>query len=179
MNFGVLIVLGSYYVQAQNILIEPIIASLPVALLITLILYINEFPDFNADKTAGKGTIVVRLGRRRAAAGYAVLMALVYAIPIIAVFLNLIHLYNLIVIVTLPLVVKCIRLVRVHYEDSYKMAPANGGTIITHLLVTLYLTLAYVMSFVSLEIFAITAVFFLIVTFRLTEVMMRGPNPEL
>jgi 1,4-dihydroxy-2-naphthoate octaprenyltransferase len=40
---------------------EPIIASIPVALLIIGVLWINEFPDYNADKGAGNLTLVVRI----------------------------------------------------------------------------------------------------------------------
>ncbi|MFX0056258.1 MAG: prenyltransferase, partial [Candidatus Hermodarchaeota archaeon] len=67
LNFGVLMVLGSYYVQVLVLAWEPVIASLPIAFLITAVLYINEFPDATADEAAGKLTIVVRLGKRRAA----------------------------------------------------------------------------------------------------------------
>jgi len=43
---GPLVVLGSYYVQAQNLSYEVLWASIPVGLLITAVLYINEFPDY-------------------------------------------------------------------------------------------------------------------------------------
>ena len=67
LNFGVLMTLGGYYVQTQAIVWTPIMPSIPVALLITAVLYINEFPDYRADAAAGKRTLVVRLGRERAA----------------------------------------------------------------------------------------------------------------
>lgn len=58
--------LGAYFVQTGMLNAEPLLASFPVSLLITAILYINEFPDYLADKTVGRRTLVVRLGRAKA-----------------------------------------------------------------------------------------------------------------
>ncbi|MHA1909269.1 MAG: UbiA family prenyltransferase, partial [Candidatus Thorarchaeota archaeon] len=71
LNFGVLMTFGAYFVQSLDFVWEPIIASVPVALLIAGVLYINEFADFKADRDSGKKTIVVRLGRASASKGYA------------------------------------------------------------------------------------------------------------
>ena len=66
LNFGILMALGAYYVQAQSFSWLPVIAAIPVSLLIAAVLYINEFPDYTADKQVGKKTLVVRLGREKA-----------------------------------------------------------------------------------------------------------------
>jgi 1,4-dihydroxy-2-naphthoate octaprenyltransferase len=44
-------------------------------LLVAAFLWINEFPDFEADRSAGKRTCVVRLGKHRAAIVFALLCA--------------------------------------------------------------------------------------------------------
>ena len=56
-NFGPLVVIGSYYVQTQSLAIEPVVASLPMGFLITAVLYINEFPDYSTDKDAWRTNI--------------------------------------------------------------------------------------------------------------------------
>lgn len=48
----------------------PVIAGLPLALLVAAILLANGYPDRRADAASGKRTIVVRLGTRRAARAY-------------------------------------------------------------------------------------------------------------
>src|SRR3989304_7606755 len=53
-NFGLLSVVGSYYVQIQGVSLAAVCASLPLSFLIAAILYINEFPDYDADRTVGK-----------------------------------------------------------------------------------------------------------------------------
>ena len=50
-------------------------------------LWINEFPDFTADKAAGKHTLVVKLGRRRASHVFGVVIALAFATHVLAVLL--------------------------------------------------------------------------------------------
>src|SRR5438552_18762497 len=48
LNFGPVMTLGAYYVQAHSFAIEPLLASIPVGLLIAAVLWINEFPDMDA-----------------------------------------------------------------------------------------------------------------------------------
>jgi 1,4-dihydroxy-2-naphthoate octaprenyltransferase len=64
--YGPLIVSGTYLVQRGRLTSEVLLASAPLGLLIAAFLWINEFPDSRADEAAGKRTLVVRLGRRRA-----------------------------------------------------------------------------------------------------------------
>jgi 1,4-dihydroxy-2-naphthoate octaprenyltransferase len=46
---------------------ELVLVSLPLGMLIGAFLWINEFPDYEADRASGKHTMVVKLGRERAA----------------------------------------------------------------------------------------------------------------
>jgi len=64
--FGPLTVAGAYYVQTAHLTPRIFAASLPLALMITAVIMINEFPDYTADRAAGKATLIVRLGPRRA-----------------------------------------------------------------------------------------------------------------
>lgn len=75
LGFGVLPVLGTYYVQTGMLALEPVIAGAAVGLLTTNILYINQFPDYRSDKEAGKSTLVVRLGTARARFLYPIFLA--------------------------------------------------------------------------------------------------------
>jgi 1,4-dihydroxy-2-naphthoate polyprenyltransferase len=63
LGFGPIMVLGAYVVQADRLAWEPALASIPVAILIALVLYVNEIPDRAADATVGKRTLPVRLPR--------------------------------------------------------------------------------------------------------------------
>lgn len=165
LNFGVLMVLGSYYVQVLTLAWEPVIASLPVAILITAVLYINEFQDAKADEAAGKLTIVVRLGKKRAATGYGVLMAFVYGTLVFGILLNFVSPYALVALTTLPLGIFATRHAIAHHSNTSVLVPANAATVVNHLLTGLYLTIAYVMHGfgLSIEIVLLVGVVMLLV----------------
>ena len=78
-GFGLLIPLGTVYVQTTALSTQALAAGLPSALLISLVLYINQFPDLRADAATGKRNWVVRLGVSRARAGYPLLAGAAYA----------------------------------------------------------------------------------------------------
>jgi 1,4-dihydroxy-2-naphthoate polyprenyltransferase len=74
-----LVVVGADLVQRGEWSLHPFVAGLPVACLTAAILLINEFPDYDADASAGKRTLVVRLGRRAASWAYLALVFAAYA----------------------------------------------------------------------------------------------------
>lgn len=74
-----LIVIGADYVQRRGFSTLPVIASACYALLVTNILYVNQFPDRKADERAGKRHWVVRLGPQRARWVYFVIAGAGYA----------------------------------------------------------------------------------------------------
>src|SRR3970040_263437 len=53
MGFG-LIAVGADYVQRAEFSLFPVVAVLPYALLVTNLLYINQFPELKADAATGK-----------------------------------------------------------------------------------------------------------------------------
>lgn len=73
-----LIVAGADFVLRQRIGIFPYILGIPFALLVTNILYINQFPDRKADEASGKRTLVTRLSPKAAATGYLAIAAIAY-----------------------------------------------------------------------------------------------------
>jgi len=143
LNFGMLLTAGSYYVQTQTLSLEPLVASIPVSLLIAAVVYINEFPDYAADKAVGKNTLVVRLGRSKAAYGHAAIMLGSYAAIAVGVLIDLMPVYTLLGFATLPLALKALRYSFKHHSSSFEMVPANVLTIICHLLTGLLLSLGY------------------------------------
>jgi len=145
LNFGVLSVLGSYYVQAQTLSWEALLASVPVALLITAILWINEFPDFNADVAVRKTHWVVRLGRKKSAVVFTVMMGLVYG-SILLLGILFPGRWVLLGLLTLPLSVKVVANALKHYDQIPKLVPSNAGTIMAHMLTGVLLCLGYLLN---------------------------------
>jgi 1,4-dihydroxy-2-naphthoate octaprenyltransferase len=79
--FGVAAVSGTYYVQAHALPWSVLVASVPVGLLVTAILVVNNYRDIDTDSRAGKRTLAVRMGRAGARAEYAAFLLLAYLIP--------------------------------------------------------------------------------------------------
>lgn len=142
-NFGALMTFGAYYVQTQAFSIEPFIVSIPISLLIAAVLYINEFPDYNADRSVGKNTLVVRLGRNRAASGYILIIVSSYVVVFLNVLLRIAPIYTLFALIPLPLAFTAARLASKFHSEPLELAPANALTVIFHFLTSLLLSFGY------------------------------------
>lgn len=148
LDFGVLMVLGAYYTQVTELSWEAAVASLPVAVLIAALLYVNEFQDMKADQAVGKNQIVVRLGRRRAAIGYGLLMIATYGSLVLGVILAGVSPFALLGLLTVPLAWQAYRTARANYDNLPALLPANVNTIKTHLFTGLLMSLGYVVQLV-------------------------------
>ncbi len=142
-NFGLLMTFGAFYVQAGKFSWVPIIASLPVALLITAVLYINEFQDAKADHAVGKNHLVVRLGKKHAVKGYILLILLTYLVAVVGVVTDTLPPISLMALLTLPLAFKSIKIAQENFDDSLKLAPANASTIMNHIFTGLLLIISF------------------------------------
>jgi 1,4-dihydroxy-2-naphthoate octaprenyltransferase len=74
-SYGPLITTGTFLVQRGTVSAEIILLSSALGLLIAAFLWANEFPDYRADKASGKRTLVVLLGRRKAARAFVAIIA--------------------------------------------------------------------------------------------------------
>lgn len=87
--YGPLICGGTYLVQRGELPLRILWLAAPLGLLIASFLWINEFPDFDADRAHGKRTLVVRLGRDRAAWVFVALLAAAFLLLVAAPLTNL------------------------------------------------------------------------------------------
>lgn len=140
LNFGPLMVAGSTLVQTGTL--EPLafLAGVPVGLLTTAILWINQFPDVEGDKATGKNNLVVVMGRARARYGYVVLVGGAFAFIAVMAILGALPLLSLIALPAMYLAVKAVQTMFRHTYDRL-LKPANAGTINVHLITGLLLCL--------------------------------------
>ncbi len=78
--YGPLICMSTYLIQLGRVPTHVIMTSIPLGLLIGAFLWINEFPDYEADKRVNKRNLIVRLGRRRASRLLPVILAVAFAL---------------------------------------------------------------------------------------------------
>jgi len=104
--FGLVATVGSSYVQSQTIESISILCSVPVGLLASALLVVNNFRDIETDSETGKQTFAVRLGKAKTKMFFAfLLLASLGMYVLIAVFYTYLVLITLVVI---PLIIKLI-----------------------------------------------------------------------
>jgi len=72
--FGLVAVIGTYYLQAGTVSATAVVAAVPVGLLVTAILVVNNLRDLETDRRAGKRTLAVRIGERATRLQYVALI---------------------------------------------------------------------------------------------------------
>jgi 1,4-dihydroxy-2-naphthoate octaprenyltransferase len=143
---GPLIALGSYYVQAQQFSWAALWASIPMGLLVSAILYINEFPDHDADRAVGKRTLVVALGRERAVWGYVILLVATFVTIVVGTVWGPFPYPVLVALLPLPLAWRAIRGAQRHFGDTQALLSTNALTIQLHLITGLLMCVGYFIS---------------------------------
>jgi 1,4-dihydroxy-2-naphthoate polyprenyltransferase len=123
--FGVVAVAGSYFVQTEELRWEAFALAVPVGLLAAAILVVNNVRDIDTDRRAGKRTLAVKLGRRRARRLFAAMIGASFsAVVALAVTLSP---WVLLALVTLPLVPPLVRTVSSR-TDGAALNGALAGT---------------------------------------------------
>jgi 1,4-dihydroxy-2-naphthoate octaprenyltransferase len=84
--FGWLPVATAFYLQAGSL--HPLISwlSIPIGCTIFNVILLNEFPDYNGDREAGKKNLVVRLGPGSAARIYGIVTVLAWTFLMVGLF---------------------------------------------------------------------------------------------
>jgi len=145
LNFGPLLVLGTYYVQTRTIAIEPILVGLPLGILTAGILYVNEFPDTDADKSKGRNQLVARWGKSTAAGRFKAMIAAAYIIPVAGVVAGLVNPVALLVLVTLPKAWTTVKLLGQNYDKVMELIPGMASMVMTTLFSGVALLAGYVL----------------------------------
>lgn len=130
--FGLVAVCGTAYLHTGTIPPAAWFAALPVAMIVTAIIVVNNLRDIDTDRLAGKHTLAVLLGRRATRAEYLALVALAYLLLPLGVLLGLMSAWALLPLLTLPLAVQMVRTVLA--EQGRPLNRALAGTGRLHLL---------------------------------------------
>jgi len=144
LGLGTLPVLGVYFVQTTAYL-PAIVASIPSGILVHNLLLLNEFPDTEADKKAGRKTLPIVMGKAKASIVYSVLTVIVYLWIIGGVVAGLMPPFSLIALLTLPLAIKAIQGARKHQEIT-RLMPAMANNVLVVLLTQLLLGIGYILA---------------------------------
>jgi 1,4-dihydroxy-2-naphthoate octaprenyltransferase len=142
--YGWLPLAVSYYLQTAQIPMLIHWMAVPIGLTIFNVILLNEYPDYESDRTAGKANLLVRLGKRRGAYTYGIagissivffIVSLVRGVPAKALWL-----YTPVAFATVVLVVSVIN---GHWEKRNTLEKLCGANI----LVNLGITASYIIAF--------------------------------
>lgn len=141
--FGPGIGLGAYYVQTQRVSWEAFWGTLPFGIMLFSMITINEIPDYAEDRKGGKLNLVARFGRKTGVWLFILSLLSAYGVIVVGVAFGKIPFLGLFSLLTLPIAFKTISVLKAHYENPQKMAPANLGMICAHNFTAILLIFAY------------------------------------
>jgi len=144
-GMGALPVLGAYFVQTTAYTLPAIIACIPSGILVHNLLLLNEFPDAEADRKAGRKTLPIVMGKEKAGIVYSALTLAVYLWIIGWVVAGKMPAFSLLALLTLPLAIKAIVGARKHEEMS-QLVPAMANNVLVVLLTQFLLGIGYILA---------------------------------
>jgi len=126
---GSMIVIGTFFIQSGEITIESILGGIVVGVLSSLVLFIASFPDHDADKSKGRKSLVIAVGKEKAAKLFWIFPLISYMAIIIGVYTNLFPLVSLITLVTIPLMIKSGLGLRKNFDSIENLVPFMSSTL--------------------------------------------------
>ena len=148
-GFGPIMVLGASFVQEQGYTFEAFYASLPVAILVALILYVNEIPDRPADASVGKRTLPVRWSEQAVIRAYAASVLVTFGLVVVGAVGGIMPFPTIIALAAAPLALPVYRGLVANYENPYALMPAMAKNIQLHMATGLLLVVGYVIAIIA------------------------------
>ena len=145
LGLGALPILGIYFVQTADYTLPAVIASVPSGILVHNLLFLNEFPDAEADKKGGRKTLPIVIGKAKAGVFYSALTIAMYLWIVGSVIAGVMPAFTLLGLLTLPFAVRAIN-GALHSDDESKLMPALGGNVMVVLLTQLLMGIGYILG---------------------------------
>lgn len=140
LGFGGFMTLGAYWVLAGQLDTLALSISALLALLISNLLLLNQFPDVDADQQVGRRHLPIVLGRKPSAHIYQGLLVSCYALLLLAVWQQWLPAFSLLALFTLPLALVLMRDVPRYADAPKQLVPTlERNVLLTHALPALVL----------------------------------------
>jgi len=126
---GSMIVIGTFYIQSGEVNIESILAGIVIGTLSSLVLFIASFPDHDADKSKGRKTLVITVGKEKARKLFWIFPLFAYGVIVIGVMLNYLPVFTLISLMSFPLIIKSGIGLQKNYDSVENLVPYMSSTL--------------------------------------------------
>jgi 1,4-dihydroxy-2-naphthoate octaprenyltransferase len=94
------------------------------------VLFVNSFPDYDADRDNGRRTLVIILGKKRGAKLLPLLVIVSYGLIAVGILLGYTKLFSLISFISIPVAVSAIRQLKENNQKAEKLVPAMTTTLL-------------------------------------------------
>ncbi|MDB4992634.1 MAG: hypothetical protein JWM74_66 [Myxococcaceae bacterium] len=145
LSFGPLVVAGCTFALSGTWTTTDLLVGIPVGVLTTAILFVNEFPDAASDATTGKNHLVVVLGKERARWVYVALLIAAFGSCAVLIGVGLLPLWAALMLAPAPLAARAALVVVSHFQDR-ELVRASAGTIQVHALAGVLLAIGILAS---------------------------------
>lgn len=126
---GAMIVLGTFYVQTGIIGFEAVYVGIIIGLLSATVLFVNSFPDYEADRAKGRRTLVILIGRRKASMVFPIIVGASFLMIAAGIPLGFTKFYSLGALISLPFAAKAVAELRKDSTALESLVPAMGATV--------------------------------------------------
>jgi len=139
--FGPFITLGTYYVMSGSLSWQAFALGFPQGFFIVGVIWINQFPDYQADREAGKKNLVVKWGPDICRYLYCVIMLLAFVVVILLISIVGFSYLIMLSFVALPLAAKAMKILWKEYLSHKEVIPAQALTIQTLIVHGMFLSI--------------------------------------
>ena len=146
-GFGPVMLLGTYAVESRGaISAEAALLSVPVALFVAMILYVNEIPDRAGDAKVGKRTLPVRWSKEAVIRGFDWSVAAAFVSVSAGVAFGVLPALTLLMLLAIPLSLRVHSGLVAAYDDPYQLTDAMADNIKLHVTAGLLLLAGYLLA---------------------------------
>jgi 1,4-dihydroxy-2-naphthoate octaprenyltransferase len=127
---GTMIVVGAFFIQSNQVTLESILGGIVVGVLSSLVLFVASFPDHDADKSKGRKTLVITVGKEKATYLFWVFPLISYSIIIVGVFIGVFPYLSLITLTSVPLMIKSGFGLKRNFNSVDELLPSMSSTLL-------------------------------------------------
>ena len=144
---GTMIVLGTYFIQSNHITIESILGGIVVGVLSSLVLFIASFPDHDADKSKGRKTLVITVGKKNATSLFWIFPAISYSLIVLGISVGIFPILSFITLFSIPLVIKAGIGLKKNFDSVDELVPFMSSTLMFSRVTGALFVLSFLPSF--------------------------------
>ena len=144
---GTMIVLGTYFIQSNQITIESVLGGIVVGVLSSLVLFIASFPDHDADKSKGRKTLVITVGKKNATYLFWIFPTISYSLIILGISIGIFPILSFITLFSIPLVIKAGLGLKKNFNSVDELVPFMSSTLMFSRITGALFVLSFLPSF--------------------------------